>query len=156
MSLKQILKADCIQVPLQKASKMDVIAELVDLLVTSGQIKNRTKILAALYEREELMSTGVGGGVAIPHAKADNIDSIVAAFGISPEGIDFESHDQKPVKLIFLLVGPQNQPGPHLKILSRISRLLHQPEFRERLISLRDPDEILTVIDNEEQLCFES
>ncbi|MCK5738019.1 PTS sugar transporter subunit IIA [bacterium] len=155
MSLKTILKADCILVPIQTASKMDVIAEMVDLLVTSRQIKSSEKILAALYEREELMSTGVGGGVAIPHAKTDDIDSIVGAFGISTEGIDFDSHDKKPVKLIFLLAGPQNQPGPHLKVLSRISRLLHQPEFRERLVSLTDPVEILDAIDQEEQLCFE-
>ena len=102
------------------------------------------------------MSTGVGDEIAIPHGKSEGVEQIVAALGITKEPVNFDSLDNKPVRLIWLLVGPQDQTGPHLKALSRISRLMHQKEFRERLISTGAPVEAMAFINSEENKFFEN
>lgn len=156
MNLSDILSENEIRVPFEHDDKNGIIEEMVDMLFASEKIQEKEKILKAIFEREELMSTGVGDGVAIPHAKAEGIEKITAAFGITKADVDFNSLDKMPVRLIFLLVGPVNQPGPHLKTLSRISRLLHQPEFRQKLIQSQTPEEILNTIFVEEKKYFGS
>ena len=155
MKLADLLNEDLIKIPLQKKDKDEVIAELIDLLVASGKIKNKETVYKAVMEREKVMSTGVGDGVAIPHGKADGVDDVVAAFGISKEEIDFLSIDEKPVHLVFLLVASPEATGPHLKALSRVSRLLNKKEFRSKLLNANSSFEVMEMIREEEKIYFE-
>ncbi|MBN1347961.1 PTS sugar transporter subunit IIA [candidate division KSB1 bacterium] len=156
MTLRKILSEELIKIPLESDTKEDVIKEMVDLLNHAHKVSDTKGLLKSILDREKLMSTGVGDGVAIPHAKAEGIKELVAAFGITKHGIDFQSIDEKPVRLIFLLVGPLNQPGPHLKALSRISRLIHKAEFRKQLIASSSPREVMNNFVEEEMKYFDS
>ena len=155
MKLKDILSEDAIKIPLEGREKRKIIEELVEMLARTRRIKDQDEVLKAVLDREAVMSTGVGDQVAIPHGKAEGAPEIVAALGITRQAVDFQSIDEKPVRLVWLLVGPPNQTGPHLKALSRISRLMHKPDFRERLISSRTVNEALDVIVREEEKYFE-
>ncbi len=155
MKLNDILTDDQIIIPLKSRSKDDVIKEMVDYLYKSKKIQDRNKILKAILDREKVMSTGVGDRVAIPHGKAEGVKEIIALFGITENDIDFHSIDNKPVRLIFMLVGPPDKTGPHLKALSRISRLMHKQEFRERLLNSHSPHEVMDIIEKEEDKYFE-
>jgi len=154
MKLKDLLSEDVIVIPLQHTKKTEIIKELVGVLYRAQKIKDRDAVLNAVLERERVMSTGMGDGVAIPHAKSDAVDALVAAFGITKEDVDFQSIDGKPVRLIFLLVGPTDQTGPHLKALSRISRLMHREEFRRQLASAHSSKEVIGAIEKEEEKYF--
>jgi len=155
MRLVDILDENTIKVPLQNTEKYALIEELVDLLKQAGKIDDRNKVLKAIRDREAVMSTGVGDGVAIPHGKSDGAPNIVAALGIAREPVDFEAIDNKPVQLIWLLIGPPGKTGAHLKALSRISRLMHNANFRERLIAAKTPAEVLHEVSEEEKKYFE-
>ena len=151
MKLKEILSKDVVRVPLENTEKDKVIEEMVNVLYKAHKVEDRDKVYKAVIDRERVMSTGVGGGVAIPHGKADGVNELVASFGITKEDIDFGSIDDKPVRLVFLLVGPYDQTGPHLKALSRISRLMHKAEFRDQLIKSKTSEEVLDAISTEEE-----
>ncbi|MBC7187380.1 MAG: PTS sugar transporter subunit IIA [Calditrichaeota bacterium] len=154
MKLREILSKDTIRIPLLSTEKDKLIEEMVDALYAAGKIEDREKVLKAVLDRERVMSTGVGDGVAIPHGKADGVKNLVASFGVTEHDVEFGSIDDKPVRLVFLLVGPYDQTGPHLKALSHISRLMHRPEFRARLIKAKTPEEVLAAIEKEEDACF--
>ena len=154
MNLSDILSTETIVLRLRTVSKIDIINQLVRILNKAGKIDSLEKVLKAVLDREAVMSTGVGEGVAIPHGKSEAAPNIVAALGIAEEPVDFEAIDDKPVQLIWLLVGPPGKTGPHLKALSRISRLMHQKDFRERLIAARSSEAALSEITNEEQKLF--
>jgi len=156
MKLADILSEKTIKVPLENREKSRVIEELVDLLDKAGSITNRDAVLKAILDREAVMSTGVGEGVAIPHGKSDAAPVIVAALGISAEPIDFDSIDKEPVRLIWLLVGPPGQTGPHLKALSRISRLMHMGELKEKLLKATSAEQVLEEVGREEERNFEA
>jgi fructose-specific phosphotransferase system IIA component len=155
MTVKEILLIDNIRVPLMQTTKATLLEEMVEILYENQQIQDKEKLLAALFEREKLMSTGVGEGVAIPHAKIEGIQNIIAAFGITAHDVDFNSLDNKPVRLIFLLVGPVEQPKLHLTALSRISRLLHEGQFRQKLLLAQNCEAALKIILEEEHRVFE-
>lgn len=155
MKLKDILSEDAIKIPLEGREKKKIIEELVEMLARARRIKDQNEVLKAVLDREAVMSTGVGDEVAIPHGKAESAPEIVAALGITRQAVDFQSIDEKPVRLVWLLVGPPNQTGPHLKALSRISRLMHRPDFRERLLGARTVTEALDIIAREEEKYFE-
>lgn len=127
MRILDFLREDGIINPLQASSKEEVLGELVEPITRTHPHVNRSQLLRTLMERESLGSTGIGGGVAIPHAKFDGLDRVVATFGRSPRGIDFNSLDHKPAYLFFLIVAPRDSAGDHLKALARISRLLSDP-----------------------------
>lgn len=154
MNLQDLLTADVIKIPLESEEKYQLIEEMVNVLHESGRIDNRDAALNAVFERERVMSTGMGDGVAIPHAKTEGVKELVAAFGITKQEIDFQAIDGKPVRIVFLLVGPTDQTGPHLKALSRISRLMHRKEFRDRLAASRSADEVIEAITSEERKYF--
>ncbi len=155
MRLVDILSEETIKVPLENKEKKAIIEELVDVLKAKEKIDDREKVLKAILDREAVMSTGIGDGVAIPHGKSDGAPNLVAALGIAPEPVDFEAIDNKPVQIIWLLIGPPGKTGPHLKALSRISRLMHKKEFRERLIQAGSPEAVLSEIQKEEDKYFE-
>ncbi len=153
MKLTNLLRQDAISVKLESGNKDDVLAELVDLLIVSGGIKKseKSQILKKLKEREELGSTGIGKGVGIPHAKSSSVKKMVAAFGVSKKGIDFRSLDGEPTYLFFLLIAPGQTPGPHLKALAKISRLLDDKFVRERLRSAKTDTDVMNVLEKEGQ-----
>lgn len=154
MNLTDLLTAEVIKIPLESDEKFQIIEEMVDVLNAAGRIDNRDMVLNAVLDRERVMSTGMGDGVAIPHAKTDGVKNLVAAFGVTKQNIDFQSIDGKPVRIIFLLAGPTDQTGPHLKALSRISRLMHRKEFREKLAAVRSAQEVIDAISSEERKYF--
>ncbi|PIQ84713.1 MAG: PTS fructose transporter subunit IIA [Candidatus Omnitrophica bacterium CG11_big_fil_rev_8_21_14_0_20_63_9] len=133
--------------------KEDILKELVQLLVQADAIKERdvNKLLQILLKRESLGSTGIGQGVAIPHGKSDCVTKLVAAFGISRAGVNFDSLDGEPVHLFFLLVAPEDSAGPHLKALARISRLLKDKHFRDSLLAARDEKLVAKIIRDEDE-----
>ena len=120
-----------IQVDLQAADKPSVIQELVAALVESGQVKedDQSGIIEAIMKREELGSTGIGRGVAVPHTKHPSVDNLIGTVGVSPEGVEFESLDGESVQLFFLLISPPDRPGDHLRALENISRQLRDDTF---------------------------
>ena len=152
MRISDFLSKEAISVNLQATDKRAVITELVDLLISARKIdeRDREKLIHSLLERESLGSTGVGHGIGIPHGKLGGVRELVAAFGISQKGVDFQSLDGDPVYLFFLLVAPQDSAGPHLKALARISRLLKDKFFRSTLRKAPSPEEILEIIHKED------
>jgi len=150
MKLTDILVEDRVKIPLENTEKTKIIEEMVTLIDGSRPLKNREQILKAVLDREAVMSTGVGDEIAIPHGKSDGVDDIVAALGVTREPVNFNSLDNRPVRLVWLLVGPQDKTGPHLKALSRISRLMHKKELREKLIKTQRPEDVMDVISGEE------
>jgi len=156
MRISDILNEQLVVTDLKGNSKDDIINALVDLIGSSSKVLDREKVRQAIFEREKLMSTGVGNGFAIPHGKTDAVSDIVAAFAVTAEPIDYQSLDEKPVRLVFLLVGKDNMVGPHIKLLSRISRLMNKEQFRERLLGLKTSREILESFRQEEASYFES
>lgn len=158
MKISEILKEDLINTSLKGNTKEEIINEMIDLLVKSfvaDKILDKEKVRNCIFEREKIMSTGVGNGFAIPHGKTDAVSDIVAAFGITEKPIDYQSLDEKPVRLVFLLVARENMVGPHIKLLSRISRLMNKEEFRQKLLTLSSPVEILETFKNEESSYFD-
>ena len=154
MKLKDLLSEHVIRIPLESVDKTDIITEMVTILDDAHRLVDKGAVLDAVLERERVMSTGMGDGVAIPHAKTEGVKELIAAFGITKQDVDFESIDGKPVRLIFLLVGPIDQTGPHLKALSRISRLMHRVEFRDRLAAARSNKDVIDAITKEEEKYF--
>lgn len=152
MQILEFLAVDNIKMVLESKSKKDVIKELVDILVKSGKVKDKKKMLQTLSEREELGSTGIGQGIAIPHGKSDTVSELTAAFGLSREGISFDALDGEAVHIFFLLVAPEGAAGAHLKALARISSLLKDKYFRKSLLSAKTPEEVIKVIQEEEKL----
>lgn len=130
--------------------KADALGVLAGLLARASSILTRTDVLEVLTRREELQSTGVGGGVAIPHGSLDRLDGIAGALLVCPKPIDFSAIDGEPVSILFAIVGPKRSTGEHLKTLARVSRLLRDDGFRRRLVDTRDPEEILSLIRLEE------
>lgn len=155
MRLVELLSPKLIRVPLQKRQKGEVIEELVDMLVDAGKITDKTGALTAVLEREKVMSTAVGDGVAIPHGKTDGLKEVVASLGISHRDIDFNAIDENPVHIVFLIVAPSNATGPHLKALSRVSRLLSRKSLREKLLQAKTSQEVLQIIGAEEKKYYE-
>jgi len=153
MKITDFLSKKAILTDIKSTKKEDVIKELVDTLVAAEEIEKRcrNKLIDALMTRESLGSTAIGQGIAIPHAKSDCVDKLIAAFGISKKGVDFDSLDGEPAYIFFLLVAPQDSAGPHLKALARISRLLKDKYFRDSLRACADDKSIVKIITQEDE-----
>ncbi|UCF78819.1 MAG: PTS sugar transporter subunit IIA [Candidatus Eiseniibacteriota bacterium] len=146
MKLSDLLNENAICTSLESTGKEQVIEELVRLLERAHGIKSGGEILDRVVEREAMMSTGIGNGVAIPHGKARCIHSLFAACGVAPKGLDFQSVDGEPVNLFILLVSPEEFRGPHVRTLANISRLLKEEETREGLKTCASPREFLEIL----------
>jgi len=151
MLLTDILTQRRIKVPLQATTKRDAIAELVDVLVASGDISDREKALAAVLEREHTRTTGIGNGLAIPHGKVTAVNDLVMAVGRTAAPIDFESIDGKPVTLILMIISPVDRTGPHIQALARVSRMLSIDSFRNKLNHAKDAQEVWQLIVDQEE-----
>lgn len=146
MTLGEILAPDRVRAELGARTKEEAVAELAELLGRGVAVAPAAEIARVLLERERLSSTAIGEGIAIPHGRLAGIDSVVAAFGRSSRGIDFDSVDGRPTHLFFALVAPEDAAALHLKALARISRRLKSAEFRERLLELEGDAEIYEAI----------
>ncbi|MBI4667208.1 MAG: PTS sugar transporter subunit IIA [Nitrospinae bacterium] len=143
MRITDYLTGDLVATGLAPDTKEEACAQLVDLLVASGIVatERRDPLYEKIIEREKLSSTGMGGGVAIPHTFGEDLAQAVIVFAQIPDGVEFESLDGAPVKLIFLIVGSERAPKAHLQILAMIVRLLKNRELVDRLTSARSPEE---------------
>jgi fructose-specific phosphotransferase system IIA component len=150
MTLTQVLQTNCVKVPVEGRDKEAVITELIDLLDTSGALMDRDVALEAVLTRERIQSTGTGAGIAIPHGKCNAVKEVVMAIGIAREPIEFESVDGQPVKILFLLVSPADQTGPHIQALAAISRLMVNEQFRHKLEQADCADDVYTLLSTPE------
>ncbi len=150
MTLGNLLSKDQILPEMQATERWSAIVELIDLLVSKGQIKagDRDVVLAALRAREETMSTGIGFGIAIPHASSDRVEKVVAAFGRSSTGIEFDALDNAPVRFVVLFVVPKDQFQTHLRTLAAIAKFLNDRNVRERLGKALSAEEILAIFED--------
>lgn len=156
MKISDILNEKVISVDLKCSDKDDAINKMVDLASNSGLMTDINKVRECVFEREKLVSTGVGKGFAIPHGKTDEIKDIVAAFAVLKDPIDFDSIDLEPVQFIFLIVGKESLLNAHIKLLSRISRLMNKDEFREKLEEAKSSEDVLKIFRDEEANSFEN
>src|SRR5881227_1747618 len=149
MSLGNLLSAEQIIPEMKASERWPAIVELIDLLVRLGKIKadDRDSVLGSLKQREETMSTGIGFGIAIPHCSSDRISDVVAAFGRSTSGIEFDALDNAPVKFVVLFIVPKNQFQTHLRTLASIAKFLNDRSVREQLAQAETNAEILSVFE---------
>lgn len=146
MNIRKTLTKDVILPDLVGQDKEHVIDELMDALVDAGKVTHRKAALKAIWERERKVSTGMQKGVALPHAKCDAVDGLVAALGIHRKGVDFQSMDGQPVHYILLMISPANRSGPHIQFLAEISRKLNDDDVRERILLATDKETIIDIL----------
>lgn len=151
MRIMDFLNDKYVSLNLKARNKREVLEELVELLVKGGELENKEEMVKVLLEREKLGSTGIGEGIAIPHGKTKTVKKLVAAFGRSVNGIDFDTLDGEAAHLFFLLVAPYDSAGPHLKALARISRLLKDENFREELMKASSKEALLEAIRRQDE-----
>ncbi|MDR2665912.1 MAG: PTS sugar transporter subunit IIA [Endomicrobium sp.] len=150
MKIMDFLDQDSVIVDLKASDKKLAIVELVDVLKNKKKVKKTDEVIDVVLEREKLGSTGIGQGVAIPHGKTDVLQEQIGVLGISRKGIEFNSLDGEPVHIIFLLVGPVEVMGQHLKALSRISRLFKDKFLRQAVRSATTVEEVVKIIQQED------
>jgi PTS system nitrogen regulatory IIA component len=153
MKIMDFLSKKAVITDLKSTKKEEVLRELVDALVKAGEIekRHRNKLIGALMARETLGSTAIGQGVGIPHAKSDSVRRLVAAFGLSRKGVNFDSLDGELAYIFFLLLAPADSAGPHLKALARVSRLLKDKYFRDSLRQCQDDKSVIKIITQEDE-----
>ncbi len=151
MKITEILPASQVLADLQGQTKDAVLRELATHLAAEHPEVNAERLVEVLWERERLGSTAIGDAIAIPHGKLPGLRAVLATFGRHRRGIDFQSLDGNPTKLFFLLVAPEDSVGLHLKALARVSRLLKDPSFRQRLMTASDGSELYSTIQQEDE-----
>jgi len=144
--LSDLITPERIKIPLESTNKDDLLRELVDLATRDDAVSDPGDVLRAVREREAVLSTGIGHGVAIPHGKSPALSELRLAAGYTEAPVDFDALDGQPVRLFFLLVGPEAAAGAHIKALSRISRLVRKDDMRQRLLAARDAHEFYQVL----------
>jgi len=150
MKLLDVMNRETIIADLASTDKKGILEEMAEPAAKKAGI-SRDDCVRVLLERERLGSTGIGEGIGIPHGKMSNLDNLILGFGRSLKGIDFDSMDGHPTHLFFLLITPENSTGLHLKVLARISKILKNSEFKSKLLSAKDRDEIFDIIEEEDQ-----
>jgi len=153
MKLSEIFKPQFIIIDLKAHDKKGVLEELSQVITEQEISLNKGILLQVLLERERLGSTGIGDGIALPHGKLRELDKLLISFGRSINGLDFDSIDEQPAYLFFLLLAPENSAGVHLKSLAKISKMLKDGSFRQRLMGAKTREEIYRIIiDKDEEL----
>ena|SRR3989338_7707272 len=151
MKISEVLDKKAIKIGLATTTKEETLKELVGILAKVEDIGDQKAIVKALIERENLGSTGIGQGIAIPHGKTDKVNRLVAVLGISKNGVNFDALDGEPVYIFFLLVAPKATAGPHLKALAQISRLLRDTYFCELIRKCKTEEEVFNLLKTEEE-----
>jgi PTS system fructose-specific IIC component len=150
MRLTSLLQPELIKLELEQRSKPAVLEELINLMMDAHRLKDRDGFARAVLDRETQRSSGIGRGVAIPHARNEAISQASIALGRSREGVDFEALDQAPVHLVFLLATPLNAGADHLKALARLARILRHSEYRQAILDAQTKEEIIQIIEEAE------
>lgn len=151
MKVYELLEDKYILTEFKSLNKTDVINELIDLHNEDSRVIHLEEVRNCVLDREKIMSTGVGKGFAIPHGKTNSVNDILAAFGKSSKPIEYDALDGQPVQLVFLMVGKDNLVSKHIKLLSRISRLMNNDEFRQKLLEAKTKEEIKKIFEEEEK-----
>ena len=146
MDLTLLLREETVRVPLRAVDKEECIAELLELLVRSRIVSDREGALDALYEREDKGTTGIGGGVAIPHAKHADVTGVALAVGVSTDGIDFDASDGQLVRLVFLVVAEPHKPGPNVELLADIGHLMQLPGVYVSMVGADNCQELIEAV----------
>ncbi|HID56983.1 TPA: PTS sugar transporter subunit IIA [Candidatus Poribacteria bacterium] len=152
MNLSEALKVGTIKVKLQSADKFGAINELIDLADEAGVLSNKDDFRNAILARERRQSTGLEEGVAVPHALSQSVKQVFACLGISKGGIEFQSLDGKPAKLIFLIGAPPGMNTQYLSVLSKVARIFIKRDMRNKVLSASSPEEVMGIIEEEEDL----
>lgn len=150
MHLGELTKPDFVFVGLAGSDRPTVLKAMADRLVSSSTLDDADALYQRLWEREELGSTAIGSGVAIPHCKIKNLDEVLVAIGTSNRGVDFASEDQQPVRLLFLIVSPEGKPAAHLRSLSAISKWVKNRANVDQILEMEDPEAIYQLLKQEE------
>jgi fructose-specific phosphotransferase system IIA component len=145
MSWQEILDTALITLDLPDGDKFQIIEELLDLAVQSGNIKDRDRALKDLIEREQYLSTGFENGLAVPHAKSEAVSGIVLAYGLNRKGMDFDSLDGKPTHFVFLLLSPMDTSGPHIQTLALLARNFQSAENIQKIKNVESKEELLKI-----------
>ncbi len=150
MKLSEIFKPYNIIPDLKAQDKKRALEELSQVITNQEPSLNKGTLMQVLLEREKLGSTGIGDGIALPHGKLKGLERLLVSFGRSLNGLDFDSIDEQPVYLLFLLIAPENSAGMHLKALAKISRMLKDVEFRQRLMNAKSNEDMYRIIINKD------
>jgi fructose PTS system EIIBC or EIIC component len=155
MKVHELLTNNVVIAELSGKNKEEIINELVDLFKDDPRVTDLERVRQSVLEREKIMSTGVGKGFAIPHGKTNAVNEILAAFGKTSSPMDYQALDNQPVNLVFLLFGKENLVSTHIKLLSRISRMMNKDEFRKALAGAKSGEEIIGMFRKEEENYFD-
>jgi len=149
MALFELLDEKIVKIPLKSRKKNDVIKELLTILKDTGKIKDIKTALKDVLKREELASTGLGEGIAIPHAKSLAVKTLTIAIGLAPDGIDFDSLDDLPSTIFFLILAAPDQTGPHLQALTEIAKVTGNKDFCKKILNAANPSEVVELFSKE-------
>jgi PTS system nitrogen regulatory IIA component len=150
MKISQLLNKNSIIANLKAQDKKGAINELAQAISQSTKATT-DQITTVLMERELLGSTGIGGSIAIPHGKLNSMETIIVGFALSKDGVEYDSLDNRPVHIFFLLLTPENSTGGHLKVLAQISKLLKMDQFKQSLLEAKTVDEIFDIIKEQDE-----
>lgn len=146
MNILELISEDCIKIPLESKRKNDLLHEMIDILMDAGKLTDSSSIFQALRNREDQCSTGLGEGIAIPHAKSEDVSELIMAIGIAPKGVDFEALDGEDTKVFFMIIAPSDQAGLHIEALSEVARLTRSEGFMQSLLDSENAAEVLQVL----------
>ena len=152
VKITDFMSEELVSLDLKAKNKDEVLKELVEIIGKSENTTDKEKCYQALVARENLGSTGIGKGVAIPHAKTEYANKLTIGFGICKDGVDFESLDDKKANIFFVFASPLKDSHTYLKILARISRLIRNEDFRVKLLAAKSAKEVMEYIDKEEEI----
>jgi fructose-specific phosphotransferase system IIA component len=150
MKLLDIVTPECIKAPLAAENKQAAIFELIDVLVACGRVQDPAALRDAVWQREQIRTTGIGAGLAIPHGKSPGVSSLAISIGKPARPMDFQAIDSKPVRLVILLASPTDKTSDHIQALAHISRLMTMEDFRERMYAAQSPQEIYNLLRQQE------
>lgn len=156
MKISELLNEENILLNLEAKDKYDLIDKLINVVAKSDKVLDLEKVRNCVYEREKILSTGVGKGFAVPHGKTDAVTDILIALAVTKDPVDYEALDNQPVRIALLIVGKDSLVSSHIKLLSRISRLMNNDDFREMLLNAKSKQEILDLFRKEESNYFDN
>lgn len=156
MKVSELLNEENILLNLEAKDKYDLIDKLINVVAKSDKVLDLEKVRNCVYEREKILSTGVGKGFAVPHGKTDAVTDILIALAVTKDPVDYEALDNQPVRIALLIVGKDSLVSSHIKLLSRISRLMNNDDFREMLLNAKSKQEILDLFRKEESNYFDN
>jgi PTS system nitrogen regulatory IIA component len=146
MAIVDLITQSVVKIPLEAENKPSVLCELVQVLKDAGRIEDVDGVLEAIHRREDMGSTGLEFGIAVPHAKTDRVDRLTMAIGISKNGIDFDALDGEPSMLFFFMLAPPDQTGPHIEALAEIAKIAKERKFCSRLMRASSAEEVVRLL----------